>query len=448
MLVELQAYEDVLGRIEGEELVVAVVTATKPDFYKQWSIIPACEKLGVPVVVIHTGQHHDRLLGHGLEEFNIRKYIAFDLRIRGDMLQKAHEMIAKAGEVSRILKENFPKTTFVPIVHGDTQSAGIFPIGWMFGVAQKVAQNEAGLRSMTTGFSKDPATFVENQWEGEWKPARQEPFPEQWDTFVAGASSELHFAPLEINKKNLVQEGYSDDRIFTVGNSIVDAMKYTRKNKPKTSVFELYPQLEAQDAWIRVDVHRRANLSETRFKALFNGIKSLVKEGYPIAWVELPGTKFALEQYDLRDKVVQMDDNHDNFTFTPLWKSYAHVMEFLRSGRCIAELTDSGSMQEELNQLGIPCLTLRYNTDRPETVTAGSNLLVPPYPDFVDRMVRFVIDREDILDRMSTARKLYGENVGVKIVQKIKKLHGEGLNMMRTVPEVMGLLKKSNIDFL
>jgi len=81
-------------------------------------------------------------------------------------------------------------------------------------------------------------------------------------------------------------------------------------------------------------------------------------------------------------------------------------------------------------------------------MTAQSNLLVPPHPGFVDRMVRFVIDREDILDKMSTAKKLYGENVGIKIVQKIRKLHDEGLSMMRTVPEVMGLLDKSSIDFL
>jgi UDP-N-acetylglucosamine 2-epimerase len=447
--VELQSYDRVLDALEGEELVVAVVTATKPDFYKQWSLIPACEKLKVPVVVIHTGQHHDRLLGHGLEEFRLKDYMAYDMRIRGDMLQKTQEMIAKGGKIARELKGRFPKTTFVPIVHGDTQSAGIFPIGWMFGTAQKVAQNEAGLRSMAPEFDKDPARFVDKQWKGEWKLARQEPFPEQWDTFVAGACSELHFAPLDINRDNLVQEGYPADRVFTVGNSIVDAMEHTRKNKPETSVFELYPGLEEQEGWIRVDVHRRANLSETRFKALFSGVRSLVKEGYPLVWVELPGTKFALEQYGLRDKAVQMDDNYDNFMFTPLWKTYAHVMEFLRSGSCIAELTDSGSMQEELNHLGIPCLTLRYNTDRPETVTeAKSNLLVPPYPGFVDGMVRFVVDNDDLMEQMSSGKKLYGENVGVKIVQKIRKLHDDGLNMMRTVPEVMGLLGKSNIDFL
>ncbi|MBR9689712.1 MAG: UDP-N-acetyl glucosamine 2-epimerase [Candidatus Altiarchaeota archaeon] len=445
----IEVHEEVLSRLEGAELAVVVVTATKPDFYKQWSLIPACEKLKVPVIVINTGQHYDGLLGFGLEEFNIKKYIAFDLKIRGDLLQKTYEMIAKTGFVARQLKERFPKTQFIPIVHGDTLAAGVFPIGWMFATAQKVAQNEAGIRGMAPVFDKDPETFINNQWEGKWSISRQEPFPEQWDTFVSGASSELHFAPIDLNKEHLIREGAPSDRIFTVGNSIVDAMEYTKRNKPEVSIFDMYPKLEEYETWIRVDLHRRANLGETRFKAFFSGIESLVKEGQPIAWVELPGTKFALEKYSLRNKVVQMDDTYDNFVFTPLWKSYSQVMEFFRSGRCAAALTDSGSMQEEMNKLGVPILTARYNTDRPETVyDAKTNILVPPHEGMVDNMVRFVMERDELLERMSHGKKLYGEDVGVKIIQKIRKLHDEGFTMMRTTPEVMGLSNKHEIEFL
>ena len=384
---EVKTYDDVLKEVDGD-FAVAVVTATKPDFYKQWSLIPACEKLGVPVVVINTGQHYDDLLGFGLEEFDIRKYIAYDMRIRGDLLQKTHEMVAKSGFVARSLREKFPKTRFFPIVHGDTLAAGVFPIGWMFSIAQKGGQNEAGLRAMSPEMSfKSPEEFAEKQWHGKWQLTRQEPFPEQWDTFVSGASSEVQFAPLELNKEHLTREGNPEDRIFTVGNSIVDAMEFTKHMRPENSVFEIYPDLEKFDNWIRVDIHRRANLSETRFKEIFRGVMSLAREGQPIVWVELSGTKFALEKYGLRDTVLDMNRDYENFLFTPLWKSYAHVMEFLRSGRCGAELTDSGSMQEELNELKIPALTVRYNTDRPETVfDAHSNLLVPPHPGFLDRI--------------------------------------------------------------
>ncbi|MBR9680680.1 MAG: UDP-N-acetyl glucosamine 2-epimerase [Candidatus Altiarchaeota archaeon] len=440
---------DVLDKIKGEEFVVCIVTATKPDFYKQWSLLPAADKLNVPVIVINTGQHHDNLLGFGLEEFNIKKYIAFDLNIRGDLLEKGYEIIAKTGFVAKKLKEFSPKTKFIPVVHGDTLAAGVFPIGWMFATGKKVAQNEAGLRGMTPVFDKDPETFIDNQWDGKWSISRQEPFPEQWDTFVAGASSEIHFAALQLNKDHLIREGTPDDRIYVVGNSVVDAMEYTKKNKPEVSIFEEYPKLEDYDNWLRVDIHRRANLSEDRFKAVFSGVQSLVKEGQPIAWVELPGTKFALKKYNLRDKIINMSKEFDNFLFTPLWKSYSHVMEFFRSGNCSAVLTDSGSLQEELNQLGLPALTVRYNTDRPETVyEAKSNLLVPPHKGLIEDLTRHVLARDDLLDRMSHGKKLYGEDVGIKIIQKIKALGESGIQMNRTVPEVLGITKKSDIEFL
>ncbi len=122
------------------------------------------------------------------------------------------------GFIAKFLHEKFPKTTFLPIVHGDTLVAGIAPIGWLFSVGRKVAQNEAGLRAMAPSFDfKNFENFVELQWYGAWVLARQESFPEQWDTFVAGASSEIHFAPLEINRQNLLREGYPGDRVFVVG---------------------------------------------------------------------------------------------------------------------------------------------------------------------------------------------------------------------------------------
>ncbi len=446
---EIRVNEEVLGRLEGEELAIAVVTTTKPDFYKQWSILPAAEKLGVPAIVINTGQHYDGLLGYGLKEFSIEKSIAFDLGVRGDLLQKAYEMLAKAGGVAKYLRTRFPKTQFVPVVHGDTIGAGIFPIGWMFGSGKKVAQNEAGLRGMSPPFSTDPEKYIELQREGEWKLARQEPFPEQWDTFVAGASSELHFAPTELNRQHLLREGYPGDRIFVVGNSVVDAMEYAKKNPPEVSIFEEYPRLDRYDSWIRVDIHRRANLIESRFKVIVEGIERLVRRGQPVVWVELPGTKFAVERYGLRGKLDTLAENHENFLYTPLWRDYSQVMEFLRSGNCIAELTDSGSMQEELNQLGLPCFTVRYNTDRPETVFEGrSNLLVPPHRKLFTGLLEHLLSRDELLDEMSHGKKLYGRDVGVKIVQKIKKLHDEGLSMMRTVAEVEGLKKGEEINFL
>jgi UDP-N-acetylglucosamine 2-epimerase (non-hydrolysing) len=88
--------------------VVAVVAATKPDFYKQWSLLPACDKLDIPNFVINTGQHYDEILGHGLDEFKLRDRFACDLAARGDLLQKSSELITKIGWFGKYLKQNWP----------------------------------------------------------------------------------------------------------------------------------------------------------------------------------------------------------------------------------------------------------------------------------------------------------------------------------------------------
>ena len=107
-------------------------------------------------------------------------------------------------------------------------------------------------------------------------------------------------------------------------------------------------------------------------------------------------TRQALEAYGYRERLTRLAERNENFLFTGLWKKHAHVYEFLRSGQCFAALTDSGSMQEELNHIDETiCLTARFSTDRPETVfDANTNLLVPPISgQFVRETVEFLADR-------------------------------------------------------
>ncbi len=186
------------------------------------------------------------------------------------------------------------------------------------------------------------------------------------------------------------------------------------------SVFDRYPILETRDRWIRVDIHRRANLRRDRFTALVEGVVSLVERGYNVVFIEMTATGAALERYGYREQLERLAEQHENFLFTGLWKKHAYVYEFLQSGQCFAELTDSGSMQEELNQIDETiCLTARFNTDRPETVfDANTNLLVPPISgEHVRRMVEYVAETESVRREIQSGEKLYGENVGDRIVE-------------------------------
>ena len=171
-----------------------------------------------------------------------------------------------------------------------------------------------------------------------------------------------------------------------------------RKN-PNRVFFLFYPQLEKDD-WIRMDIHRRENLTQRRFMAIIGGLAELIKNtDKKVVLVLLNATVATLKQYDLEFKLQSLAQQYpDKFLMTPLWKEYAHVIEFLDSGRCWAEMTDSGSMQEELLYFPkVTSMTVRLNTDRPETIfEAQSNMLVPPLnAGWIVSMVKEAYNRED-----------------------------------------------------
>ncbi|MDY6778854.1 MAG: UDP-N-acetylglucosamine 2-epimerase [Candidatus Nanohaloarchaea archaeon] len=431
---DMELYEDRLDhQMEQEDFVLAVVTATKPDFYKQAPLVPAAEERDIPCFVINTGQHYDELLGHGLKEYGIKDRIGADLNIRGGLSQKTAEMMQKVKKLASHLDDNHPDTSVLPIVHGDTLAAGVFPMAWMFATNRKVAHNEAGLRGMKPQYDDyaDEQSFIQEQWEQDWQIDRSEPFPEQFDTFVGSAASIYHLAPHDINREHLVREGYPEQvrheeqieftgTIPVVGNSVIDAIDMKQDADLDRSIFDIHPVLEERDEWIRVDIHRRANLLPGRFRAIVQAVINLVEAGHNVNFIEMTATREALKEYGLRSKLERLEEKHDNFLFTGLWKKHAHVYEFLTSGQCFAELTDSGSMQEELNHIEeAHCLTARFNTDRPETVfEAHTNILVPPISgEHMHGMVEHVKDSQELRKRMREGTKVYGSNVSDKIVE-------------------------------
>lgn len=414
--------------------LIAIVIGTKPDFYKQAPLIREVIDNDIPAIVIDTGQHFDELLGFGIKEFSINDHVACNLKIRGDLVEKASDLIIKFAKFGRICKMRFPSVSVMPIVHGDTLVAGITPLAWAFGVGQKVAQNEAGLRSMAPIAIKDlrvnsePShqdieSFADCQFNGKWFLAREEPYPEQIDTWICSAGTQYFFAPTELNKQNLIREGYPEESIHVVGNSIVDAINLKRREKPHQSIFDLYPQAEIGE-WIRVDIHRRENLTKVRFSAIIDGMSDLVKLGYKVLFIKLNATQHALNAYGLGSKLDKLADSHpDNFIQTPLWKEYGHVVEFLDSGHCWAELTDSGSMQEELMYFAnVLSLTVRLNTDRPETIfQAKGNILVPP------------INRGWVTEFVKAARS---ERLGVLLKNK-RPMYGQPGQVSRNIIKIM-----------
>ncbi|OLC23897.1 MAG: hypothetical protein AUJ08_01160 [Thaumarchaeota archaeon 13_1_40CM_3_50_5] len=448
--------------------VLAIVTGTKPDFYKQAPLVIEAAKENLPVFVINTGQHFDEVLGFGIEEFNLQQFVGCNLQIRGDLMEKASEMIIKFGSFGRYCKKHFGTESLLPIVHGDTLVAGIAPLAWVFGMGQKVGQNEAGLRSMSPEAikklkaGKDPTKaevrrFISSQFDGKWFLAREEPFPEQIDTWICSAGTQFFFAPTMLNRDNLVREGYPENFVHVVGNSVVDAIHQKRKEKSEQSIFDLYPQLEKGE-WIRMDIHRRENLTHRRFASIIGGLVELIKNtDKKVILVMLNATVAALKQYNLDSKLQNLAEEHpDKFLMTPLWKEYANVIEFLDSGRCWAEMTDSGSMQEELLYFPkVTSLTVRLNTDRPETIfDAKSNVLVPPLsPGWIVSMVNETFDREEGLGmKLLRKKQIYGKpgHVSKSIIRIIKKEFENGdANFYPWLHQRLGLWKEGQgLDYM
>src|SRR5207249_4665285 len=139
--------------------------------------------------------------------------------------------------------------------------------------------------------------------------------------------------PTMRNSDNLVREGYPENFVHVVGNSVVDAIHQKRKEKSEQSIFDLYPQIEKGE-WIRMDIHRRENLTHRRFASIIGGLVELIKNtDKKVILVMLNATVAALKQYNLDPKLQNLAKEHpDKFLMKPLWKEYANVIEFLENG--------------------------------------------------------------------------------------------------------------------
>ena len=484
MMVE-DAYESIFGRQEAEEAehfmpnilpltlnkgliksvmdnakkenrwVLVFVIGTKPCFYKFYGSIVSANKSGMLSFVVNSNQHYDDILTHGLTEFDIYNKIGANLCIRGDLAQKSAEMMLKVSWLARYLKRNWPTVTVIPVVLGDTIMTSIVPAAWMFSRREKAIQVEAGLRSMAPEVMKrykevDKQTFIDQQFYGKWMLLRNEPFPEQWDTFTSAAGSEFLFAPVELNKNHLIREGYPKENIWVVGGVVVDALELKMREKPKQSVFSIYPKLE-QGEWIRVDVHRRDNLSPQRFKAIIGAIQLLVKKGYNINFIEMNATRMALESYGMKNHIEKLS-KYKNFLYTKVWAEYSNVVEFYNSKNCLTAFTDSGGVQEEMNVLGKVCMTCRFNTDRPETVTdAKGNILIPAITkEFIFDTVEYILKNQSLQKSMKSAKKLYGKNAGSKIIKIASHLEKTDNRPFKWAHEALGLWKdkEMGIEYL
>jgi UDP-N-acetylglucosamine 2-epimerase (non-hydrolysing) len=331
---------------------VSIILGTRPEIIKFSPIIREFTRTGQSFFIIHTGQHYSyRMDKVFFEQLQLRK-AEYNLGVgSGTHAEQTGKMLPKIEEI--LLKEK-PE---VVLIEGDTNTvlAGALAAAKL-GI--KIGHVEAGLRSYD----------------------RQ--MPEEINRIVADHCSDLLFAPTQKSRDILLSEGIPEERIKVTGNTIVDAvcqnLKIARKKGNSPQDLGLEPH-----NYFLATLHRQENVdNKDRFQGILKGLEKIHKEfGSPILYPIHPRARKRLMEFKLRTKGITIT--------TPL--DYLSFLNVERNAKLV--LTDSGGVQEETCILGVPCVTLRHNTERPETIEVGSNVLGGTDPNIIVRKVGFMLSK-------------------------------------------------------
>lgn len=320
---------------------LTLIAGARPNFMKIAPLIHAiqkAQKIGTELdyKLIHTGQHYDEKMS---ETFFMQLNIpAPDINLGCGGGTQSEQTAAIMITFERYLTNN---PTDLVIVVGDVTSTMACSI-----VAKKlntkVAHVEAGIRS----------------WD--WT------MPEEINRIVTDSLADYYFTTSEVANNNLRNIGASADQIFFVGNVMIDTLKANRGQFVRPGIWD---QLHLQDKqYLVLTLHRPGNVDEVvSLKALLNEIVTNVN-GLPIIFPIHPRTAKIFNGTDI--------DAPNLFTVEPMgYLEFNYLVDHSK-----AVITDSGGITEETTVMGVPCITLRNNTERPETITIGTNELIGTDP--------------------------------------------------------------------
>ena len=313
-----------------------IILGTRPEIIKMSPVIRECERQKIEYSILHTGQHYsykmDKVFFDELE-LPAAKY---NLDIgSGTHGKQTGKMLIEIEKV--LIKEN----PDVVLVEGDTNTvlSGALAASKL-GI--RIGHVEAGLRS------------------------HDQSMPEETNRILTDHCSDFLFAPTDVAKQNLIREGIADNKIYVTGNTIVDAV-YQNLELAKKKVDVLNKlNLEPRNYFL-VTAHRQENVDVVeRLLGILDGLDAVYgKYHFPIIFPIHPRSKKMINKFKLMVPAgVQLIE--------PL--GFLEFLQLEASAKLV--LTDSGGVQEETCILKVPCVTLRENTERPETVGVGSNAIV------------------------------------------------------------------------
>ena len=339
---------------------IHLIAAARPNFMKIAPLYHALkrEEWAEPIIV-HTGQHYDLNMSDvffhdlALPEPDIHLGVGSGTHAEQTgrvmmayekvLLEKRPDLVVLVGDVNSTMAATLAATK---INYGNAKvknsadhelSAASYELG-----RPLVGHLEAGLRSFDRSM------------------------PEEINRLVTDALADILWTPSADGDENLIREGVSGEKIHRVGNIMIDSLEMLRNKIQSHDAYSDFG-LKAQHYGM-VTLHRPSNVDDPEKLAKLFDLLSSISKKIPLLFPIHPRTRKSAEQIGI---LPQLNQSNELFLLDPL--NYVRFMNLVFN--CRFALTDSGGIQEETTYLGIPCITLRPNTERPVTLTRGSNRL-------------------------------------------------------------------------
>lgn len=366
---------------------VMTVFGTRPEAIKMAPLVQALQQEpGIQSVLCVTAQHRE-MLDQVLELFELKP--DYDLNI-----MKPNQTVSQITSnvvlgIEGVLQEVKPD---IVLVHGDTTTTFATALA-AFYQQVPIGHVEAGLRTYD----------------------KYSPYPEEMNRVMTGHLADIHFAPTERNRQNLLDEGISSDKIFVTGNTVIDAL-ITVAEKPYSFEDETLSKLDfASKRVITVTCHRRENLGENMVQ-IFGAIRDIAEE---FSDVEIVYPVHMNPKVRETADLILGQTEHIHLIPPLMYQPFVNLM-----AKSYLIVTDSGGMQEEAPALGKPVLVVRRETERPEAIEAGTARLAGVERETIYSMVKTLLSDKDGYDAMAHAVNPYGDGEACKRI--VSALLGKG----------------------
>ena len=364
--------------MNGKKLKVMTVFGTRPEAIKMAPIVTElCKHSDKTESVVTVTAQHREMLDQVLNLFRIKPDYDLNIMSAGQTLFDITNRVLSG--LNEVLSKVQPD---IVLVHGDTTTTFAGALAAYYKQIS-VGHVEAGLRTGN----------------------KYSPYPEEMNRKLTGALADLHFAPTQTSRKNLLKENVNPEKIFVTGNTVIDALFETVKPDFKFSD-ELLENIDYKNKRIiLVTTHRRENLGEP-MRHIYKALKELTEEFSDVEIV-FPVHKNPKVREVVNEELgglerVRLIDPLD-------YEPFANLMS-----RATLILTDSGGVQEEAPALGRPVLVLRDTTERPEAVEAGTVRLIGTDREKVYGAAKILLTDKEEYKKMSESRNPYGDGFAAK----------------------------------